>query len=173
MTAATRNELQEVFPAHFTEKNNLRKIGVEHPPVLAAIWYFAEEIEKWVGDENVAAGLECLAESILRDLKVVSIMLEAEDDAQIIFETLNGRGAELHASDLIRNFIFMRADREPPEPGKADAETLYETMWRGFEGSFWTEQQRRGRLNRPRLEWFMQSALQAELSSEIDIGRLL
>jgi hypothetical protein len=33
-------------------------------------------------------------------LKVVSIMLEAEDDAQIIFETFNGRGAELNATDL-------------------------------------------------------------------------
>ena len=29
-----------------------------------------------------------------------------DDDAQVIFETLNGRGAELHATDLIRNFIF-------------------------------------------------------------------
>ncbi len=52
-----------------------------------------------------------MAEAILRDLRVVSISLGDEDDAQVIFETLNGHGAELHATDLIRNFIFMRADR--------------------------------------------------------------
>ena len=50
--------------------------------------------------------LEKLAEAILRDLKIVLISLEPQDDAQVIFETLNGRGAELHATDLIRNFVF-------------------------------------------------------------------
>jgi uncharacterized protein with ParB-like and HNH nuclease domain len=48
----------------------------------------------------------------LRDINIVSISLGEDDDAQVIFETLNGHGAELHATDLIRNFIFMRADRE-------------------------------------------------------------
>jgi uncharacterized protein with ParB-like and HNH nuclease domain len=47
----------------------------------------------------------------LRDLKLVAISLDKDDDAQVIFETLNGRGAELHATDLIRNFIFMRGPR--------------------------------------------------------------
>lgn len=36
----------------------------------------------------------------------------------------------------------------------------------------WSEPQSRGRLNRPRLEWFVQSALQAETGEDIDIGRL-
>ena len=83
---------------------------------------------------------------MLRDLKVVSISLEEGDDAQVIFETLNGRGAELHATDLIRNFIFMRADRED-----ADSQSLYDTLWTPFEGTFWTETQRRGRLKKSAL----------------------
>src|SRR5207245_2302904 len=89
------------------------------------------------------------------------------DDAQVIFETLNGRGAELHATDLIRNFIFMRADRDGAHAGE-----LYDALWSPFEVSFWSEEQRRGRLKRPRLEWFMQAVLQSELHEEVDIGRL-
>ncbi len=53
------------------------------------------------------AHITAIAEAVLRDLNIVSIALGEEDDAQIIFETLNGYGAELHATDLIRNFIFM------------------------------------------------------------------
>ena len=87
------------------------------------------------------------------------ISLDEGDDAQVIFETLNGRGAELHATDLIRNFIFMRADKE-----NADGGALCDALWSPFEGSFWNEEQRRGRLRKPRLEWFLQGALQAELA---------
>jgi hypothetical protein len=100
-------------------------------------------------------------------LNIVSISLGDDDDAQVIFETLNGRGAQLHATDLIRNFIFMRADREG-----AVTSDLYDNLWSPFEGAFWIDSQRRGRLKKPRLEWFMQTSLQAELGEEIDVGRL-
>src|SRR5471030_899903 len=102
--------------------------------------------------------LEHLASAVLRDLRLVSISLDESDDAQVIFETLNGRGAELHATDLIRNFIFMRADQE----GAAGSQ-LYDSLWRPYEDPFWSEGLRRGRLNRPRLEWFVQTVLQVEL----------
>ena len=110
---------------------------------------------------------KAIAEAILRDLNIVSIALGEEDDAQVIFETLNGHGAQLHATDLIRNFVFMRADREG-----AAASDLYDSLWSPFESAFWMEDQRRGRLKRPRLEWFVQTSLQAELGEEIDVGRL-
>ena len=105
--------------------------------------------------------------AILRDLKVVSIVLEPEDDAQIIFETLNGRGARLHATDLIRNYVFMSADREG-----ADSEGLYARLWSPFETEYWSVEQRRGRMKKPRLEWLIHTSLQAELHEEIDLGRL-
>ena len=170
--AALKSESLEAlkarFPASFTQAGALRKIGVDHPPSLEAIWYFRAEIEKWVaGREDVLTLLEKLAEAALQYLKFVSIVLEPQDDAQVIFETLNGRGAELHATDLIRNFIFMRADRDG-----ADAGLLYSSLWCQFEDPFWAQPQRRGRLKRPRLEWFMQSTLQAELGEETDVGRL-
>src|SRR3546814_5411733 len=55
-------------------------------------------------------------EAVLKDLKVVLIHLEKGDDAQVIFETLNGRGAVLHATDLIRNHLFMTVDPDAEDP---------------------------------------------------------
>lgn len=100
-------------------------------------------------------------------MKVVSIILEADDDAQIIFETLNGRGAQLLATDLIRNYVFMRADRDDE-----NSELLYDTLWSPFESEYWAAEQRRGRMKKPRLEWLIHSSLQAELHEEVDLARL-
>jgi hypothetical protein len=172
MEAANRDELRTRFPSSFTRDGSFRKIGVDHPAALEAVWFFRDQIDNWLTSEKIngeerARRLEGLTEAVLRDLKLVSIALDEDDDAQVIFETLNGRGAELHATDLIRNFIFMRADRED-----ADGPNLYDSLWSPFETSFWTEEQRRGRLRRPRLEWFVQTALQAELADNAEIGRL-
>lgn len=42
----------------------------------------------------------------LLSLKVISITLDNQDDAYLIFETLNTRGKDLTASDLAKNHIF-------------------------------------------------------------------
>jgi len=170
LTAIDLAELTQRFRPHFTQGGELRKIGMSHPPALAALWYFTHEFEIWLaepGAQPVAARAEALVLAILRDLKLVSIVLDADDDAQIIFETLNGRGAQLHATDLIRNFVFMRADRE-----QADSEALYNNLWSDFESSYWSEEQRRGRLKKPRLEWLIHSTLQAELHEDVDLARI-
>lgn len=163
------DDLRSRFPLHFTQRGELRQIGIDHPPALAALWYFARSFENWLTSEpgETAPRVEALILAILRDLKVVSIVLEADDDAQIIFETLNGRGARLHATDLIRNYLFMRADRDG-----ADSESLYDTLWSPFEMEYWSAEQRRGRLKKPRLEWLIHTSLQAELHEEIDLARL-
>ena len=169
MTASDIDELRSRFPAHFTKSGGLRKIGIDHPPALAALWYFTRWFDAWLTaePEQMAVRTEALILAILRDLKIVSIVLDADDDAQIIFETLNGRGAQLHATDLIRNYLFMRADHDG-----ADSESLYETLWSPFETEYWATTQRRGRIKKPRLEWLIHASLQAEMHDEIDLGRL-
>jgi hypothetical protein len=170
MRAASLDKLRECFPQSFTQTGTLKKIGVDHPPALEAIWFFADQISEWVSEDDDAqklARLRAMSEASLSDLRLVSISLGEEDDAQVIFETLNGHGAELHATDLIRNFIFMRADRDD-----ADGHKLFETYWTQFENPFWAAEQRRGRLTKPRMEWFLQTALQAALGDEVEIGRL-
>lgn len=167
MTAASLEELRQRFPASFTQTGSLRKIGVDHPPALEAIVFFHEQMLDWVNDEtevDPATRATALATAVLTDLSIVCISLGEDDDAQVIFETLNGHGAELHATDLIRNFIFMRAG--------TDADDLYNNLWSQFEAPIWSEPQTRGRLSRPRLEWFVQTAVQAQTGDEIDVGRL-
>lgn len=169
LDAADLDDLCSRFPSHFTQRGELRQIGIDHPPALGALWYFTRCFENWLALEpdETAAHVEALILAILRDLKVVSIVLEADDDAQIIFETLNGRGAQLLATDLIRNYLFMRADRDG-----GDSESLYDTLWSPFETEYWAAEQRRGRMKKPRLEWLIHTSLQAELHEEIDLARL-
>jgi uncharacterized protein with ParB-like and HNH nuclease domain len=170
LTAKDRVELKKRFPESFTLRETLRLIGIRHPAPLEAIWFFTDRFEQWIKQGNegeISLRAENLASAILQDLKVVSIVLDEDDDAQVIFETLNGRGAQLHATDLIRNFIFMRADREG-----TDSEKLYNEFWSKFENQYWNTEQTRGRMKKPRLEWFIHASLQAELAEEIDLGRL-
>ncbi len=43
-----------------------------------------------------------------QQLVVVDCKLDAHDDPQMVFESLNSTGMDLSQSDLIRNFILMR-----------------------------------------------------------------
>jgi len=130
LNAGDLDQLRARFPAHFTQGGDLRKIGKVHPSALAALWYFSRCFDEWLTFDltQIKSRTEALILAILRDLKIVSITLEADDDPQIIFETLNGRGAQLHATDLIRNYVFICADRDG-----ADSETLYDSLWSPFE----------------------------------------
>ncbi|MBF8651543.1 DUF262 domain-containing protein [Pseudomonas putida] len=89
--------------------------------------------------------------------QIMSLELEDEDDPQIIFETLNARGAPLLPSDLIRNFIFLHATRNGE-----DVDELYHQGWQHFDetvdtstgkgAKFWKQQERQGRLKNSRLD---------------------
>lgn len=169
IVATSLDDLRRDFPGHFTQQNKLKKIGMTHPPALAAIWFFTGEMTTWMKaiGSPVSEAAEALAEALLEDLVVIAITLEAEDDAQVIFETLNGHGVELTATDLIRNYVFLRAEAEG-----SDSALLYTSLWSRYESDAWKADERRGRLNRPRTEWFVQTVLQAEIRDEVDQGRI-
>jgi uncharacterized protein with ParB-like and HNH nuclease domain len=161
-------DLRNVFPESFTMHGTLRK-HFSHPPSLESLWFYSNAFIDWIRtDDHPPIDNACaLIQAVLTDLKMVSISLEAEDDAQVIFETLNGRGAELHATDLIRNYIFMRAEYDG-----VDAAALYEDKWKPFEDAYWSDNQRRGRINKPRMEWLIHTILQVEKQREVDLSRL-
>ncbi len=108
--------------------------------------------------------ISCRGEALymaLSDLmQIMTLTLEAEDDPQIIFETLNARGEPLLASDLVRNFVFLEAVRL----GR-NVSTLYQTYWSPFDlvatsgkgissNAYWREKERQGRLTYPRIDLF-------------------
>jgi len=92
-----------------------------------------------------------------------------EDDAQVIFETLNARGTPLLPSDLVKNFLFHRAQEE-----KSDVQFLYESYWEPFEkeDEFWRGEMRQGRIKRPRIDLFLQHYLTLMKKDEVTASAL-
>lgn len=145
--------------------------GVEVPPELSASRiakahaYFVEEITNWAdstGDpDKVAARLHALAVALQTHLKVVVIDLEPGDNAQVIFETLNHRGAPLLAADLVKNLVFQRASADGLQ-----VETLYDKYWRDLDSDYWRELISQGRLVRPRIDSFLNYWLTMKLVRE-------
>lgn len=82
--------------------------GPEEKALQAAHDYFTSEIQKIKKEkkniEDYRSVIMTLRDKILA-LKFISIELGNEDDAYIVFETLNTRGKNLEQSDLIKNLI--------------------------------------------------------------------
>ena len=66
--------------------------------------------------------MEKLKQIIVRQLVLVSIVLERGDNPHLVFESLNAKGRALSQADLIRNYFFMRIHVN-------DQERLYGTYW--------------------------------------------
>ena len=97
--------------------------------------FFARRAREWLaltGSENVQPRAAAIERTVRELLQMVVIDLTADENAQEIFETLNARGAQLTAADLIKNFIFQRLT----ESG-ADVEAAYGQYWKEFETGFW------------------------------------
>ena len=133
--------------------------------LIQAHQYFAERARQWLhenGLEELSERALVLERTVRELLQVVVIDLSAEENAQEIFETLNARGAQLTAADLIKNFIFQRLI----ESGD-DVEAVYERQWRGFETGFWESEIQAGRLRYARSSIFLNQWLIAKTGEEI------
>jgi len=117
--------------------------------------------------EIQAARLDALSAALLESFQVIVITLNEHDDAQVIFETLNAGGQPLAAMDLVRNDVFHRATRSGE-----DVELLMENRWRTFEDPFWKEAGTRGRIKKPRIDFFLSDTLTAETGQEIPLTEL-
>lgn len=165
----------------------LTKLQVQRanaPRMAAAYFFFWDRIGEFLAaGESEAEGQEgrvdALRQALRTALQLVVIELEDQDDPQVIFETLNARGQPLLPSDLIRNFLFLQADRE----SGADQDALYDEYWRDFddrrlamavqgENRFWHIDERQGRLTRPRIDLFLFHYLVMKLGGDFNIGQL-
>lgn len=119
------------------------------------------------GELDLATRVDECFQTLKGALQVVVIDLERDDDAQVIFETLNARGAPLLPADLLRNYIFLRAARQG-EP----QERLYEEHWKRFDEPFWRQEVKQGRLLRPRSDLFMQHFLASRQAVDVPVTHL-
>ena len=65
----------------------------------------------------------------LQGLKVASLNLGTDDDAQAIFESMNSTGLDLSTTDLVRNYMLMGGDLKKQEK-------MYRDYWRPMEKMF-------------------------------------
>ncbi|WP_063712863.1 GmrSD restriction endonuclease domain-containing protein [Bradyrhizobium japonicum] len=127
--------------------------------------FFCEQSREWLnekGSEMVQARAIAMERSVRELVQLVVIDLAADENAQEIFETLNARGAQLTAADLIKNLIFQRL----LESG-ADVENAYQKYWKDFETGFWEAEISVGRFRYPRSSVFLNHWLVAQTGEEV------
>lgn len=126
-------------------------------------WLDAEDEEEFV--RRVGALYQCIKD----DLSLVVIDLDERDDAQVIFETLNALGTPLLPADLVKNFLFHFAEGQGE-----NTQQLYDQYWVTFDtdSAYWRQEVRQGRLNRPRLDLFLQHYLTLITSEEATATQL-
>lgn len=131
--------------------------------------FFYEGISQWVeqGPEAPDKRIDSLVTTLWSLIKIVVIDLENEDDAQVIFETLNARGTPLLAADLIKNYLFREAAIERSNP-----EDLHEEYWEQFDEDKWREEVSQGRLERPRIDVFIMHWLTMRMGEQVRAKKL-
>ena len=172
--SGARDSILNKYP--LTYKKYARK-PEPRPIMIEAYLFFYDQLREFflgtTADEPLTEALplsqrlEVCFQAMKNTLQVVTIDLDKNDDAQVIFETLNARGEPLLPADLLRNYIFLRATRKG-EP----AESLYKEFWVRFDEPFWREKVKQGRLWRPRSDLFIQHFLASRLTTDISIKYL-
>jgi hypothetical protein len=165
-TNRDRDAYRDVMRGAYREASFSPKL----PRIAGAYTWFRTAIDELLGDrseQEVTALLGGLGEVLLEHLELVVIDLGENDNAQVIFETLNARGTALRASDLIKNLLF----RTLQDAGRP-VEQLYKASWEHLEGEPWQVDVRQGRLSRPRLDAFMGHFLVVLLQREVQSHQL-
>jgi len=161
-------ELREGHPTYFYQNGNPDPGAA--PKSLLAYWSFRESAKDFIfqeGDEHAGRRFRVLVQALLEDFRLIVITLGKDDDAQVIFETLNFRGKPLAAMDLVRNDIFHRAVKKDEDP-----EQLMERRWKAFEEPFWKQETAQGRIRKPRIDFFLAHTLAAETGKEALLSEL-
>jgi len=178
-TNADRTQFRSVMTAGSSEqvrtefKIKKKSSGVAHDNLIPhAYLFFYDTLGEWLGppaEPAFAERLKVLWQTIKDDMQVVVIDLDDNDDAQVIFETLNALGTPLLPADLIKNFLFQSADLK-----SENVEALYDKFWKPFDqdSAFWREEVRQGRLNRPRIDLFLQHYLTLMKGDEVPATHL-
>jgi len=184
MNAGSAHKLASMYP----QKQYRRKLIPRRPALVEAYFFFHGEIGRYLNGASEGIGTSptqtdspdlkkeqanVLLEAVMRYVQLVEIQLDVEDDPQVIFETLNYGGVPLEPSDLIRNFIFLYANKQDK-----DVSILYDKWWKHYDeesgatGKFWKQKERQGRFFRSRLDLFFFHYLTFRVGREIKMGHL-
>lgn len=167
-TNANRAAFRQTMETAGSHESKLQSPGNE---IQDAYAFFCRQITSWVTDDDPSSSpasppvkqFEALRVTLGDLLKLVSIRLEEGDNPQVIFETLNGRGTPLIALDLLKNAVFLKAERE-----NSDTDKLYAQHWEPeLDRDYWRDSRRTGRLFTKNGDLFLQYWLVAELAEPV------
>ncbi|MDO8389029.1 MAG: DUF262 domain-containing protein [Actinomycetota bacterium] len=137
---------------------------------LQARHFFAESSRVFAADDDGhldEVRLVAMADALSSLFKLVVIDLDENDDAQVIFEVLNGRQTALSAIDLVKNLLFLRS-----ELADDDVDALYDKYWAQFDDAWWKEAVGRGHAQRGRRDVLLSVWLTAVTGAEANVGHL-
>ena len=115
--------------------------------------FFREQVLDWVtaDADRLAERANALEVTLSQKLKIVAIDLSAQDNPNVIFETLNARGTPLLDWDLTKNYLIHHHQLA----GGSD-EHLHREHFAALEqDDWWRKDVRRGSLYVPRIDAFL------------------
>lgn len=130
--------------------------------------FFAQETRAAATATDGTNRIDNLVDALLDLFKLVVIDLEANDDAQVIFEVLNGRQTPLSASDLVKNLLFLRGELADEK----ELEQLYDNYWAEFDEAWWKKEIGTGHAARGRRDVLLSVWLTAASGAEANVGHL-
>lgn len=135
--------------------------------------FFRATLKAWLRDggsslEMRARRADALTKALHQYLCLIVLNLAEDDQAQVIFETLNARGTKLTVGDLVKNVMLRRAQEEG-----AYISVLYERYWKSFdEDPIWQETIGGGYTARPHIDFFLQQALTVMTGKPIPMSKV-
>jgi len=170
-------DLYKLWPRRH-DRDAWRQAMAPEPPAdptahtyLQARAYFARRALAYATDPVTGhlneTELETLADALAGQFRLVVIDLDDNDDAQVIFEVLNGRAQKLSAIDLVKNLLFMRAEADGE-----DVDHLYDTYWAQFDDPWWKHTVGRGHASRGRRDVLLAAWLTATTGAEAEVSHL-
>ena len=96
-------------PLQPREPHNLHVLPASNQQLWKAFRYFRDSLDKLPDmQEDGMALARILSETVARGLLFILITVDDELNAYTVFETLNARGIELTATDLLKSYMFSK-----------------------------------------------------------------
>jgi hypothetical protein len=134
-----------------------------------AYWFFRQKCSEHLNGELAGERALSLASALKDHLRLIVLDLDASDEPQAIFETLNAHGTPLLPADLIKNWLLWEATRQ-----KLDLSNLYDKYWRIFDHDheYWRKRVGVGHAARARVDTFLQNWLTTEIVEVVSTKHL-
>lgn len=149
-------------------RGELRTEAYESPLIIDAHERFSDWIGRWLDEQPRESGQRAAAlySALAHHLQIAAIELGADDNEQIIFETLNSRGTPLRTFELVRNFLLREAKRQDVDLKQLQRDHLSEFNLKWWDGKTGT-----GRQRRSHADAFLHHWLTMKTTQEIQLGQ--